>query len=266
MNPEHLQIDADDVSLHLACQGEGPLVIMCHGYPGLWYSWRHQLPAVAAAGFRAVALDMRGYGRSSRPLQSDAYALDRTSADVFAVLDFFNERQAVLVGHDFGANLAWHMWVHHPDRIRAIAPMCVPYEMPLAGGSDIRPSQLYAAIAENHFLHMHYYQKVGVAEASGMGREREFLSPHRTVRETVAGQDLGQRPSGHAIEHRALGQPEHEVVLAETEEPPLPEDVLAGPVIVDPETVVTKALPDGVAWCGRDEVDRERVRLSGRHR
>ena len=176
MNPEHLQIDADDVSLHLACQGEGPLVIMCHGYPGLWYSWRHQLPAVAAAGFRAVALDMRGYGRSSRPLQSDAYALDRTSADVFAVMDYFNERQAVLVGHDFGANLAWHMAVHHPQRLRGVAPLCVPYDMEMAGNSDMLPSELFAAIAEQHFFHMHYYQAVGLAESHTLGREREFLS------------------------------------------------------------------------------------------
>ena len=173
---EHLQIRAGGVELHLASQGEGPLVLMCHGFPGLWYSWRHQMPALAQAGFRAVALDMRGYGRSSRPLSSDQYGFDSTSEDVLAVLDHFGEKQAVLFGHDFGANLAWHMAAHHPDRIRAIAPLCVPYEMPLAGGSDVLPSQLYAAIAENHFFHMHYYQEVGVAEASCIGREREFLT------------------------------------------------------------------------------------------
>lgn len=149
---------------------------MCHGYPGLWYSWRHQLSALAEAGYRAVALDMRGYGRSSRPLDSDQYGFDKTSADVLAVLDYFSAEQAVLFGHDFGANLAWHMGIHHADRIRGIAPLCVPYDMPLAGGSDILPSQLFADIAKNHFFHMHYYQAVGVAEASCQGREREFLS------------------------------------------------------------------------------------------
>ena len=173
---EHLQLQANGIELHLACQGEGPLIVMCHGYPGLWYSWRHQLAALAAAGYRAVAIDMRGYGRSSRPLSSDEYTLDKTSADVLAVLDHFGEERAVLFGHDFGANLAWHMGVHYPQRLRGIAPLCVPYDMPLAGGSDVLPSQMFAAIAENHFFHMHYYQAVGVAEASYIGREREFLS------------------------------------------------------------------------------------------
>lgn len=155
--------------------GEGPLVVFCHGFPGLWYSWRHQLPAIAAAGFRAVALDMRGYGRSTRPLPSDQYGYDSLAADVLAVLDHFGARQAVVVGHDFGANLAWHMAVHHADRLRGMVSVCVPYDMALAGGCEVLPSQLYASIAENHFFHMHYYQEVGRAESGWQGREREFL-------------------------------------------------------------------------------------------
>ena len=78
------------VSLRAFSAGNGPLVVMCHGYPGLWYSWRHQLPAIADAGYRAVALDMRGYGRSTRPVESEAYRLDYLSADVLAVLDYFS--------------------------------------------------------------------------------------------------------------------------------------------------------------------------------
>jgi pimeloyl-ACP methyl ester carboxylesterase len=148
---------------------------MCHGYPGLWYSWRHQIPALAEAGYRAVAMDMRGYGRSSRPREVKAYGFDQLSADVLAVMEHFGEAQAVLVGHDFGANLAWHMAVHHPHRLRGIAPLCVPYDMELAGGCDVPPSTLFAAIAQNHFFHMHYYQQPGLAEAGVLGREREFL-------------------------------------------------------------------------------------------
>lgn len=173
---EHIQLQANGIELHLACQGAGPLVLMCHGYPGLWYSWRHQMQMLAEGGYHAVALDMRGYGGSSRPLDSNEYGFDKVSSDVLAVLDFFGQQQAVLFGHDFGANLAWHMGVYYPDRIRAIAPLCVPYDMELAGGSDELPSRLYAAIAEQHFFHMHYYQKVGVAERHCMGREREFLT------------------------------------------------------------------------------------------
>jgi pimeloyl-ACP methyl ester carboxylesterase len=173
---EHRQLQANGVELHLACQGEGPLVLMCHGYPGLWYSWRHQIQPVAEAGFRAVAMDMRGYGASSRPLASSEYGFDRLAGDLLAVLDYFESPQAVLFGHDFGANLAWHMGIWYPERIRAIAPLCVPYDMQLAGGSDQRPSELYAAIAREHFFHMHYYQSVGVAERHLVGREREFLT------------------------------------------------------------------------------------------
>ncbi len=173
---EHHQLKANGIDLHLACQGEGPLVLMCHGYPGLWYSWRHQLQPIAEAGYRAVAMDMRGYGGSSRPSDSIEYGFDRQSGDVLAVLDHFGEEQAVLIGHDFGANLAWHMGIGYPARIRAIAPLCVPYDMELAGGGDQRPSELYAAIARQHFFHMHYYQAVGVAERHLAGREREFLT------------------------------------------------------------------------------------------
>ncbi len=151
------------------------MVLLCHGFPGLWYSWRHQLPVLAAAGYRAVALDMRGYGRSSRPTVAEAYRYDHLAADLFAVMDLCGEQRAVVIGHDFGANLAWHMGIHHPDRIRAIAPLCSPYDMDLAGGCDMLPSQLYASIAEQHFFHMHYYQAPGVAECSTEGREREFL-------------------------------------------------------------------------------------------
>lgn len=173
---EHLHIQANGIELHLACQGEGPLVVLCHGFPGLWYSWRHQLPALAEAGYRAVAIDCRGYGSSSRPHGCDNYTYDKTSADILAVLDHCGEEQAVLFGHDFGANLAWHMAVHHRDRIKAVASLCVPYGMELAGNSGVPPSELYAATAQHHFFHMHYYQMPGVGEAGCVGREREFLS------------------------------------------------------------------------------------------
>lgn len=150
-------------------------MLMCHGYPGLWYSWRHQVPALADAGYRAVAMDMRGYGRSSRPREIEAYGFDRLSDDVLAVMDHFCEDSAVLLGHDFGANLTWHMAVHYPGRLRGIVPLCVPYDMELAGGADVPPSRLFASIAENHFFHMHYYQQPGLAESGVRGREREFL-------------------------------------------------------------------------------------------
>ncbi len=130
---------------------------------------------LAEAGYRAVALDMRGYGRSSRPLASADYAFDKTSADVLAIMDHFSEDRAVIFGHDFGANLAWHMGIHCADRVRAIAPLSVPYDMELAGGCDVLPSKLFAQVAEQHFFHMHYFQEKGVAEDHFRGNERDFL-------------------------------------------------------------------------------------------
>lgn len=171
----HEEIANGNVRLHIVSAGSGPLVLMCHGFPGLWYSWRHQLTALAKAGYQAVAMDMRGYGRSSRPITSAEYSFDKLSGDVLAVLDYLGATSAVLVGHDFGANLAWHMGIHHPDRISAIAPLSAPYDMELAGGADVLPSELFAAVASNHFFHMHYYQAAGVAERSVRGRESELL-------------------------------------------------------------------------------------------
>src|SRR5690349_16219315 len=94
---EHLSIKADDVNLHVAAQGEGSLVLMIHGFPGLWYSWRHQLPVIANAGWRAVAMDQRGYGRSDRPVDPAAYDMNYVMRDALAILDYFGEKQAVFI-------------------------------------------------------------------------------------------------------------------------------------------------------------------------
>jgi len=171
----HHYLEHGGVSLHWVSAGEGPLVLLAHGFPGLWYSWRHQLPALAGAGYHAVALDMRGYGASSRPLDTAAYRFDHLAQDLLAVQDYYGVDSAVLVGHDFGANLAWHMGVHHPERVSAVAALASPRGMPLAGGGDVLPSSLFAAIAAEHFFHMHYFQQPGVAESDLAGNEETLL-------------------------------------------------------------------------------------------
>ena len=93
-------IDANGIRIHLAEQGSGPLVLLCHGFPESWYSWRHQLSALSAAGFHVVAPDMRGYGQSSRPEQIDRYSMLHLVGDMVAVLDALGEKQAVIAGHD----------------------------------------------------------------------------------------------------------------------------------------------------------------------
>ncbi len=115
----HRDVDANGIRIHLAEQGEGPLVLMCHGFPESWYSWRHQLAALADAGYHAVAPDMRGYGRTEQPEAIDQYTLLHLVGDMVGVLDALGERTAVIAGHDWGAPVAWHAALLRPDRFRA---------------------------------------------------------------------------------------------------------------------------------------------------
>jgi pimeloyl-ACP methyl ester carboxylesterase len=188
---EHLTLESNGIRIHAVSRGRGPAVLFCHGFPGLWYSWRHQLPVVADAGFRAIAIDMRGYGRSDRPLSASEYLNQTIVADLTGVLDALGERDAVFVGHDFGAQAAWAAALHAPERVRGVVSLAVPYGLGFAGGEKTRgkpttagkeavargrkPSETYAAIAKNHFLHLHYFQKPGLAEAELGSEPRLFL-------------------------------------------------------------------------------------------
>src|SRR5258708_11874586 len=123
----HRYVQTNGIALHLAEAGKGPLVILLHGFPELWYSWRHQLPALAAAGYHAVAPDVRGYGDSYKPYEIEAYAMREHIADLLGVLDALGEKEAVIIGHDWGSPMAWNSAVLHPDRYRAVARLSVPY-------------------------------------------------------------------------------------------------------------------------------------------
>jgi len=123
----HRIVETNGIRLHLAEQGAGPLVVLCHGFPESWYSWRHQLAALAAAGFHAVAPDMRGYGRSDRPEEIDRYTLLHLVGDMVGVLDALKAEQAVIVGHDWGAPVAWSAALLRPDRFRGVIGLSVPY-------------------------------------------------------------------------------------------------------------------------------------------
>jgi pimeloyl-ACP methyl ester carboxylesterase len=115
------------IELSVIEEGAGPLVVLCHGFPELAYSWRHQVPALAAAGFRVAAPDMRGYGDSSAPQHVEAYDIVELCGDMTALLDALEEDSAVFIGHDWGANVVWHMALLHPERVRAVAGLSVPY-------------------------------------------------------------------------------------------------------------------------------------------
>jgi pimeloyl-ACP methyl ester carboxylesterase len=119
-------ISANGIEIFLLEQGQGPLVLLCHGWPELSYSWRHQIPALAAAGFRVAAPDMRGFGRTSAPAEIDAYSIFDHVGDMVALVAALGEKQAVIVGHDWGAPVAWHAAMFRPDVFTAVAGLSVP--------------------------------------------------------------------------------------------------------------------------------------------
>ena len=124
---QHRDATANGIRIHYAEQGTGPLVLLCHGFPEGWYSWRDQLAALAAAGFRAVAPDMRGYGRTEAPATISAYNILDIVGDMVGLVSVLGESQAVIVGHDWGANIAWHAALFRPDVFPAVAALSVPF-------------------------------------------------------------------------------------------------------------------------------------------
>ncbi|MCP3143460.1 alpha/beta fold hydrolase [Pyxidicoccus xibeiensis] len=173
----HRTVETNGIQLHIAEAGEGPLVLLLHGWPESWYSWRHQLHALAAAGYHAVAPDVRGYGRSDKPGAVEAYSLKNLLADFVGLLDVLGERTAVVVGHDWGAAMAWTCAALHPDRFRAVVGMSVPH----LGRTPMPPTQLFKHMFGDRWFYILYFQEPGVAEA-----ELEADVP-RTMRTLLAG-------------------------------------------------------------------------------
>jgi len=157
----HRIVPVNGIRLHTAELGEGPLVLLVHGFPESWYSYRHQLPALAAAGYRAVAIDVRGYGRSSAPPAIEDYRMLRHVADNVALVRALGEEHAVVVGHDWGAPIAWNSALLRPDVFRAVAGLSVPF----APAGDTRPSDAFRAMGGDEEFYIEYFQQPGRAEA-----------------------------------------------------------------------------------------------------
>jgi pimeloyl-ACP methyl ester carboxylesterase len=156
----HRFVDVNGIRMHLAEAGAGPLVVLCHGFPESWYSWRHQLRALADAGFHAVAPDQRGYGQTDRPEAIDQYTLLHLVGDMVALLDALGVATAVIAGHDWGAPVAWHAALLRPDRFRAVVALSVPYRP----RGDARPTTVMPQTPDAVFYQL-YFQEPGVAEA-----------------------------------------------------------------------------------------------------
>ena len=180
----HEQIPANGIELHVATAGpaDGPPVVLCHGFPELWYSWRHQLGPLAEAGYRVLAPDLRGYGASSRPSEVAEYGSDKLTGDLAGLLDHYGYDQAAFVGHDWGAMLVWEMGRLRPERVSSICNMSVPYT-----NSPAPPTQIFEVIFEGKFFYMLYFQPVGPAEAEFEADPRLFL---RTMLYAAGGEGM----------------------------------------------------------------------------
>ncbi|AKV04290.1 Epoxide hydrolase [Labilithrix luteola] len=176
----HRTVETNGIHLHIAEAGQGPLVLLLHGWPESSYSWRHQIPALAAAGYHVVAPDVRGYGQSDRPEAIEAYRMKALLADFVGLLDALGEETAVVIGHDWGATIAWICAALHPERFRAVAGLSVPY----LGRAPMLPTQLFKSIFGEKWFYVLYFQEPGVAEA-----ELEADIP-RTMRTILAGAAL----------------------------------------------------------------------------
>ena len=161
MKPDFVFVNTNGIRLRVALTGTGPLIVLVHGWPESWYSWRHQIPALAAAGYRVAAIDVRGYGGSDKPHAIEAYAIKEMCADVAGVVESLGEKQAILIGHDWGAPIVWHTALFFPDKVRAVAGLSVPH----AGRGPAPRIELFKNIYKDRFFYQIYFQEPGVAEA-----------------------------------------------------------------------------------------------------
>ena len=152
-------LQSGDLRMQVASRGGGPLVLLCHGFPELWLSWRGQLAALADAGYRAVAPDMRGYGGTDAPAAVDQYTMLHLVGDMVGLVKALGETQAVIVGHDWGAAVAWNAALLRPDIFRAVVGMSVPFAPP--GRVDLLSALRREGVDD---FYMQYFQEAGVAE------------------------------------------------------------------------------------------------------
>ena len=199
----HRTVETNGIRMHIAEEGSGPVVVLCHGFPESWYSWRHQLPALAAAGFHAVAPDMRGYGATDAPAEIERYTLFHLVGDMVGLLDALGVETAAIVGHDWGAPVAWHAALLRPDRFRAVVGLSVPYRP----RGPVPPTTIMPQTDDAIFYQL-YFQTPGVAEAElgrdvrGTLRRLLFSGSGDAPRRSDGGAGIGMVPRhGGFLEH-----------------------------------------------------------------
>jgi pimeloyl-ACP methyl ester carboxylesterase len=191
----HRQIETNGISMHVAECGSGFPVLFSHGFPELWYSWRHQMRALAAAGYRAIAPDQRGYGATDAPAEVRAYSVHHLVGDMVGVLDGLGLERAVVVGHDWGGLVAWQTALLAPHRVAGVVGINTPYFPRL----PMRPTALMRAMAQGNFHYILYFQEPGVAEAE------LDADPARTLRGFLQAPDRAQLEALLAAGPSAMG-------------------------------------------------------------
>lgn len=189
--PEFRMVDTGEVSLRCAIEGSGPLVVMVHGFPESWYSWRHQIGPVAEAGFTACAIDVRGYGGSDKPHPVTDYGMKQITGDVAGLVEALAPgEKAILVGHDWGAPIVWNTALTRPDRIKAVAGLSVPYTgVPTRSFKDV-----FEAVftSQGKFFYQAYFQQPGVAEAE---LEKDVRDSLRRFYYAISGEGASNWPN-----------------------------------------------------------------------
>jgi pimeloyl-ACP methyl ester carboxylesterase len=160
LNPEFTFIENDGLRLRVALAGSGPLILCVHGWPELWYSWRHQMAYFSSRGYRVAAMDVRGYGGSDKPEAVEAYTLQCLASDAAAVLEALTDEPAVLVGHDWGAPVVYQTALRYPDRVSAVAGLSVPFRP----ASDVFMLDVMAQVYADRFFYMEYFQQEELPE------------------------------------------------------------------------------------------------------
>ena len=150
----------DEIKIRAAEYGKGPPVIMVHGWPESWYSWRHQIKPIANLGYKVLAIDVRGYGGSTKPYEIEKYDMLSLISDIIGIIDAENEDKAILIGHDWGAPICWNTAALHPNKVKAVIGLSVPYTR----RGVISNIELWKQLYEGKFFYQVYFQKEGIAE------------------------------------------------------------------------------------------------------
>lgn len=172
--PQFRTIDAGKAKIRAVVKGEGPLVVMVHGFPESWYSWRHQIEPVAAAGYQVAAIDVRGYGGSDKPHPIEAYDMEALTGDVAGVIDALSDDgTGILMGHDWGAPIVWNTALSRPEKIKAVAGLSVPFMgVPQKPFTEIFKENF---TDKGLFFYQAWFQEVGPPEAEAEKDVRDFL-------------------------------------------------------------------------------------------